>query len=165
MGETKNPEKINQPNDLLYLIYTSGTTGKPKGVMIENKGVITMKEYLTELYQITEKDHILQFANYIFDASVWEMTISLLTGATLKIVSKEEISDIDKFNKFVVDNEITITLLPPQYYIQAKPEGLRILTTGGSASNTEIIKKIDENCRYINAYGPTENTVLATHWE
>ncbi|MEF7671729.1 AMP-binding protein, partial [Bacillus thuringiensis] len=42
---------------------------------------------------------------------------------------------------------------------------LRILTTGGSASNTEIIKKIDENCRYINAYGPTENTVLATHWE
>ncbi|WP_242316250.1 AMP-binding protein, partial [Bacillus cereus group sp. BfR-BA-01355] len=124
-----------------------------------------MKEYLTELYQITEKDHILQFANYIFDASVWEMTISLLTGATLKIVSKEEISDIDKFNKFVVDNEITITLLPPQYYIQAKPEGLRILTTGGSASNTEIIKKIDENCRYINAYGPTENTVLATHWE
>ncbi|WP_242316342.1 AMP-binding protein, partial [Bacillus cereus group sp. BfR-BA-01355] len=68
MGETKNPEKINQPNDLLYLIYTSGTTGKPKGVMIENKGVITMKEYLTELYQITEKDHILQFANYIFDA-------------------------------------------------------------------------------------------------
>ena len=39
-GETKNPEHVNTPNDLIYIIYTSGTTGKPKGVMIEHRGVI-----------------------------------------------------------------------------------------------------------------------------
>ncbi|WP_033679169.1 non-ribosomal peptide synthetase, partial [Bacillus gaemokensis] len=165
IGEEENPVQVNQSSDLLYVIYTSGTTGKPKGVMVENRGVIAMREYLMELYQITEKDNILQFANYIFDASVWEMTISLLTGATLKIASSEEISDVNVFNEFVSDSEITITLLSPQYYMQAKPEGLRILTTGGSASNAEIIKKASSDCRYINAYGPTENTVLATHWE
>ncbi|MEF7671728.1 AMP-binding protein, partial [Bacillus thuringiensis] len=42
IGETKNPEKINQPNYLLYLIYTSGTTGKPKGVMNSNIGVVNL---------------------------------------------------------------------------------------------------------------------------
>ena len=37
-GETKNPEHVNTPNDLIYIIYTSGTTGKPKGVMNQHKG-------------------------------------------------------------------------------------------------------------------------------
>ena len=35
-----NLKKVNKPNDLVYCIYTSGTTGKPKGVMIEHKGLL-----------------------------------------------------------------------------------------------------------------------------
>ncbi|WP_242316322.1 AMP-binding protein, partial [Bacillus cereus group sp. BfR-BA-01355] len=61
IGETKNPEKINQPNDLLYLIYTSGTTGKPKGVMIENRGVVNLRNYFINSLEVTEKESILQF--------------------------------------------------------------------------------------------------------
>lgn len=161
----ENPKIVNNPNDLLYVIYTSGTTGTPKGVMIENRGLVAMREYLIGLYQVTENDNILQFANYIFDASVWEMTISLLTGARLVIPSEEVINDISRFDQFVCENKITITLLPPQYYIQTQQNELRILTTGGSSANAEIIRKASQSCRYINAYGPTENTVLATHWE
>ena len=29
-----------KPNNLAYVIYTSGTTGKPKGVLIEHRGVV-----------------------------------------------------------------------------------------------------------------------------
>ena len=39
-GASEDPEHVNTPNDLIYCIYTSGTTGQPKGVMIENRGVV-----------------------------------------------------------------------------------------------------------------------------
>jgi amino acid adenylation domain-containing protein len=164
-GTSENPAKVNGPSDLLYVIYTSGTTGKPKGVMVENKGVVSLKSYLTKLYEVNERDSILQFANYVFDASVWEMTMALLSGAVLQLVPNTIISDINGFDNFVNEKEITITLLPPQYYIQTEPDGLKILTTGGSASNPETVRKSKGKYRYINAYGPTENTVIAAHWE
>ncbi|MGN7765845.1 amino acid adenylation domain-containing protein, partial [Paenibacillus sp. 22594] len=102
---------------------------------------------------------------YIFDASVWEMTLSLLLGAKLTLVSQEVLTDVNRFNAFIQKNGITLTLLPPQYYLQTDISGLRVLTTGGSASNAEMIEKAGNGTRYINAYGPTENTVLATGWE
>ncbi|HEU4965344.1 MAG TPA: amino acid adenylation domain-containing protein, partial [Bacilli bacterium] len=71
-----------------------------------------------------------------------------------------------RFNDFVNQSGITLTLLPPQYYLQTEFTGLKVLTTGGSASNAEVIHKAAASqSRYVNAYGPTENTVLATHWE
>ncbi|MCL2167455.1 MAG: condensation domain-containing protein, partial [Clostridiales bacterium] len=36
----ENPPCVNSPDDLAYIIYTSGTTGRPKGVMIEHRGVM-----------------------------------------------------------------------------------------------------------------------------
>ena len=164
-GASENLELVNKPSDLVYCIYTSGTTGKPKGVMIEHHGVVAMNKYLVDLYKVNCDDNVLQFANYIFDASVWEMTIALLNGAKLVLVDSETISDISKFDEFAKQERISITLLPPQYYIQSNISGLKVLTTGGSASNPAIVEKSADNRRYINAYGPTENTVLATHWE
>jgi amino acid adenylation domain-containing protein/non-ribosomal peptide synthase protein (TIGR01720 family) len=161
----ENPLHISSPEDMAYCIYTSGTTGKPKGVMLCHRGITSMNAYLRKLYQIDEEDRVLQFANYVFDASVWEITMSLLNGACLVLISSDVIADIYKFNKYIKDMGITITLLPPQYYLQTDISGLKVLTTGGSASNADIVRKARNNHRYINAYGPTENTVLATHWE
>ncbi|HEU4963915.1 MAG TPA: condensation domain-containing protein, partial [Bacilli bacterium] len=84
-GLSDNPDKVNKPDDLAYVIYTSGTTGQPKGVMLQHRGVVAMRAYLKELYQVTAQDNVLQFANYVFDAAVWEMTLSLLMGARLTL--------------------------------------------------------------------------------
>ncbi|WP_369814323.1 amino acid adenylation domain-containing protein, partial [Lysinibacillus sp. FJAT-14745] len=164
-GSSDNPEKVNKPDDLAYVIYTSGTTGQPKGVMLQHQGVAALRIYLQDLYQVTEQDNVLQFANYVFDAAVWEMTLSLLLGARLTLISKEIIADIGSFNAFVNQSGITLTVLPPQYYLQTELTGLKVLTTAGSASNAEIIQKAGNHCRYVNAYGPTENTIQATSWE
>ena len=164
-GKSDNPGKVNKPEDLAYVIYTSGTTGQPKGVMLQHRGVVAMRTHLKELYQVTEEDNVLQFANYVFDAAVWEMTLSLLLGAKLTLIPKETAMDAGSFNAFVKQSGITLTLLPPQFYLQTELTGLKALTTGGSASNAEIIEKAGRGCRYVNAYGPTENTVLATNWE
>ncbi|AIQ51349.1 hypothetical protein R70331_07375 [Paenibacillus sp. FSL R7-0331] len=161
----EDPDKVNKPDDLAYVIYTSGTTGQPKGVMLQHQGITAMRIYLKNLYQVTDQDNVLQFSNYVFDAAVWEMTLSLLLGARLTLITKEIIADTGRFNEFVNQSGITLALLPPQYYLQTQLTGLKVLTTGGSASNAAIIQKAGSLCRYVNAYGPTENTVLATHWE
>lgn len=158
-------EPMNQPSDLAYIIYTSGTSGKPKGVMIEHRGVVNLRTHLLKTYHVSKEDRVLQFANTVFDASVWEMTLSLLTGATLVLVSGEQIADTAVFSKYVEEKKVTLTLLPPQYYAMTKIANLRILTTGGSAASAELIKEALTNYSYINAYGPTETTVLATQWD
>jgi non-ribosomal peptide synthetase component F/acyl carrier protein len=124
-----------------------------------------MHDYLENLYEVTEKDNVLQFANYTFDASVWEMTLSLYSGASLVLISPEKITDTVEFENYVKKNSVTLTLLPPQYFCQINIDSLKIMTTGGSASDSYVVRHAKGNCRYINAYGPTENTVLATHWE
>ncbi|WP_024859841.1 condensation domain-containing protein [Ruminococcus flavefaciens] len=104
-GAPNDLQHINTPNDLIYCIYTSGTTGKPKGVMIEHHGVVAMQDYLVKLYNVTEKDNVLQFANYIFDASVWEMTLALYCGAALVLISSEKIADTIEFENYIKEKK------------------------------------------------------------
>ncbi|URZ15357.1 non-ribosomal peptide synthetase [Clostridium felsineum] len=163
-GETANLEKVNKPNDLAYCIYTSGTTGRPKGVMIEHKGIINMKSYYENKVPISKEDKILQFANIVFDASVSEMTMAILIGGTLVIVPDSIRLDVQKVQEYAQRNKVTVATFPPNYYIQMNEFEPRIIITAGSESSKELIEKT-ENSKYINAYGPTENTVSATHWE
>ncbi|MBR5774080.1 MAG: amino acid adenylation domain-containing protein, partial [Clostridia bacterium] len=161
-GNAENPERINKPTDLAYVIYTSGTTGKPKGVMVEHHGVVNLKQYFVNAYDITPDDVVLQFANFVFDASVWELNMALLNGATCAISTNN--TDIAELERFFKNTGITVATLPPNFFIQTNLDKMRLLITAGSASSKEIVKKCD-GFRYVNAYGPTETTVCATHWE
>lgn len=165
----ENPDRQVKPSDTAYIIYTSGTTGKPKGVLLAHQGVCNMAAYLGDLYEVKKEDVVLQFANHVFDASIWEFTLALLTksGAALCMVEKEIMNDTKRFETYIKEEGVTLSLLPPQYFTQLKNTGLRILTTGGAAADKTMVEKafLAGNSRYINAYGPTETTVLATHWE
>ncbi|AEY64767.1 non-ribosomal peptide synthetase [Clostridium sp. BNL1100] len=164
-GDRQNLEILSRPEDVAYVIYTSGTTGRPKGVMVENHGIANLKSYFESSFKITPKDNVLQFANISFDASVWEMSMGLLTGATLIVVPSECIMDTLLFEKYCSDNNVTVATLPPQYYLTLNNFAPRLLITAGSESSKKIIEKVGTDIRYINAYGPTETTVCATHWE
>ena len=164
-GNGQNLEILSKPEDIAYVIYTSGTTGRPKGVMVENHGIANLKSYFESSFKITPKDNVLQFANISFDASVWEMSMGLLTGATLVVVPSEYIMDTVLFEKYCSDNNVTVATLPPQYYLTLNDFAPRLLITAGSESSKKIIEKTGTDTSYINAYGPTETTVCATHWE
>ncbi|PGV75242.1 non-ribosomal peptide synthetase [Bacillus cereus] len=162
-----NLEFLGHPSDLAYVIYTSGTTGKPKGVMVEHHGLCNLKEYFKEKIKMSEEDRVLQFASLSFDAACWEILMSLLIGSSLYIPKKQTILDYQLFIKYMNENKITMALLPPTYLSQIKPSdlpSLEKLITGGSAPTLELIEKWRKYVTYINAYGPTEDSIMTTVW-
>ena len=120
-----------------------------------------------DVLKVTKEDVVLQFANLVFDASIWEFTMGLLTGATLCIVTKDMVLDETLFMQTLEEKKVTVATLPPQFWtmIQDKKPDLRILITAGSEAKQNMLKDLNDNTIYFNAYGPTETTVCATAWE
>lgn len=158
---------INTPDNLAYIIYTSGSTGNPKGVMIAHRGIANLQTFFKTKLGIRETDHIILFASISFDASVWEMFMSLLGGATLYIVPQNVVESNSRFEGFLNQHQITVATLPPTYITTLNPaniKSLRLLVAAGSASTLDSLNKWQDKAEYVNAYGPTETTICATTW-
>ena len=150
-------------NNLAYVIFTSGTTGKPKGVLIEHKGVVnlanetgkTISSYLNSKYINT-----LMFANYVFDAHVWEISSSIFHGHCLHLISDDIRKDIYLLEDYIRINNIHLAILPPAILNLDVLLELDILVVGGDKTNKEIIDfYLKKGIHVLNAYGPTEVTV------
>ena len=164
----ENPETKSSAKDLAYIIYTSGSTGKPKGVMVEHHGIINLQNYFKRYWNVDENDRMLQFASSSFDASVWEIFTSLLGGGTLYLISKDTINNLNEFETYVNEKEITIGLLPPTYLAGIEPGRLRTmkkLVTGGSAITKSMVEQWKDGLEYMNAYGPTEYSIMTSAWK
>jgi len=155
---------INKPSDLAYCIYTSGTSGKAKGVLIEQSGLINLGTFYINKHKINEKDKILMFANYVFDASVTEIAMALFSGACMYIVSESMRTDTTRLSNYINEQKISIALLPPIILEKTSIKGLRLLISAGSKANKKIIKENVASV-YSNDYGPTEASVCASSWQ
>ncbi|WP_255668415.1 non-ribosomal peptide synthetase [Brevibacillus daliensis] len=156
-------DNINRSNDLAYVIYTSGTTGKPKGVMVEHKGVINLKHWFESDLGIGNDENILQFSSIAFDAFSWELFMTVLLGNTLCIPDKDVLLSTDLLNEYMRTHGITTITLPP--FVAANLEagnGLKRVITAGSELKYEQISHLLGKVEVINAYGPTEDTVCTT---
>ncbi|QYK69501.1 D-alanine--D-alanyl carrier protein ligase [Paenibacillus sp. S02] len=163
-----NLEPVSGPNDLAYVIYTSGTTGNPKGVMLEHRGLVSLKLMFADRLGITEHDRIVQFASLSFDASCWEVFEALYFGAALYIPTAETILDNRLFESYMNEHAITAAILPPTYSAYLNPDRLPSLTklvTGGSAVSAEFVQQWKSKVHYFNAYGPTEASIVTTLWD
>lgn len=152
-------------DDLSYVVFTSGTTGNPKGSMITHAGLVNMIQHHQKLFSVTPEDAVLQFASISFDASVFELFLAMLTGATLVLIRKEVIYDKEQFIKYLQTHRVTITLLPPVFLSslnRADLKPLRVLITGGEACNLEDALYYSTQLRFFNAYGPSEASVIVS---
>ncbi|AZJ24791.1 non-ribosomal peptide synthetase (plasmid) [Bacillus wiedmannii bv. thuringiensis] len=161
--------------DAAYIIYTSGSTGTPKGVLISHQSVLQFINSLQSGYGFQEQQVHLQFASFIFDASVWEIYGSLLTGGRLHLLSDIERKSIDHFIEVIHEQKIQYCLLPTVFFhtlTQASAQQLKQLTSlqyvfvGGETLLPEMVRnwqaKVGLGIPVVNAYGPTEITVCAT---
>ncbi|MBP5262377.1 MAG: amino acid adenylation domain-containing protein, partial [Clostridiales bacterium] len=164
-GASENLERVNTPDDLIYVIYTSGTTGKPKGVLIEHSGVNNLANFYINEHNVGSDDKFLMFASYCFDASTTEIMTTLLSGAELHVASSDLRGDTLRLEKYISEKGITIALLPPALLEQLNVKGPRVIITAGSESSRRIIENNQHIPVYSNDYGPTEGSVCATVWK
>lgn len=162
---TDDTETAPNVNDLAYVIYTSGSTGKPKGVMIEHGNIVNTILSQIKIFDLRESDHSLQFASFSFDASVSEIFITLLSGASLFIADDKMRSDPTLLESYIIDQKISIATLPPSYLrlMDVKNlKGMRGLITAGEAPAIDKVSEYLSYGTFYNAYGPTETSICGS---
>lgn len=158
--------------DAAYIIYTSGSTGMPKGVCIPHRAVNNLLLTLQE--EILGDDEVVaQTSNYAFDASIFEFWGALLTGATLVIIDREKIEDLDRLKQEIIATGITSAFFTTSLFnaiVDCEPAilaPLRSVLFGGEAANEGCVKKLlaakPASLKVINGYGPTECTFFSTY--
>ena len=164
---TDVPSITVTPSDLVYVIYTSGSTGRPKGVQITHYGLLNLIFWHQHAYEVTAADRATQVASPAFDATGWELWPYLTIGARVYIVDEETRVSPALLRDWLVNQAITISFLPTPL-----AEGiinlawparvpLRYLLTG--ADTLRQYPPPDLPFAFINNYGPTESTVVATY--
>lgn len=155
-------------NNLAYVIYTSGSTGRPKGVMVEHRNLVNYIACQTKDYGITPSERILQFSNYCFDVSVEQIFLALFNGALLVLTDKDNLRDMDRFQALINENKITYLHATPGFLELLDPETLPTLKrviAAGEVCRKSLAARWKGITDFINAYGPTESTVVITKFK
>ncbi|MFH9657287.1 non-ribosomal peptide synthase/polyketide synthase [Streptomyces sp. NPDC017248] len=171
-GADTAPTDADRPTALTvghpaYVIYTSGSTGTPKGVAVTHRGLAAFAAAAAAQYAAGPGDRVLQFASPSFDASVLELCVSLLGGATL-VTGEEGPLVGERLAEVLAGRRISHTLIPPAALATVPPgtaaalPHLRTLIVGAEACPADLVDTWAPGRRMINSYGPTEATVVAT---
>ena len=153
------------PDNLAYVIYTSGSTGLPKGVMVEQRGMLNNQLSKVPYLNLSDADVIAQTASQSFDISVWQFLAAPLFGARVNIVPNTIAHDPQGLLAHVQNQGITVLESVPSL-IQGmlaqermSLDGLRWMLPTGEAMPPELAHQW--LLRYpqiglVNAYGPAE---------
>ena len=161
----ENPTPSAGPGNLAYVIYTSGSTGKPKGVLLEHRGLCNLAEAQRRLFGVQVGTQVLQFARFGFDASVWEIFMTLTAGGTLHVVPQDALLPGPDLARLLREAEINVITVPPSALAALPLEPLPALHTvvvAGEACSADLVARWAPGRRFFDAYGPTETTVCAT---
>ena len=163
--ESTNLQKLYSTSDLVYVIYTSGTTGIPKGVKITHKSLSNLVFAQQNALEINAASKVLQFTSLTFDPSALEIFCALSAGAELIIANREIRQDALLLSDYLLNAKISFANIPP-VLLSSMPDiylpDLETLMVGGDVTSLETMNLWSKGRRLVNAYGPTEGTIIAT---
>jgi len=152
-------------SDLAYIIYTSGSTGVPKGVMLLHQGLNNLGVAMDATLDIRSDDRALLMASPAFDAWIADLAMAWTAGAAVVPILRGEMDDIAGMRDKMVRLGVSTAAMTPSYlrlFEQADFPGLRLLITVGEPPHRADALHYAARLRYVNGYGPTENTVAVS---
>ncbi|MGC0423591.1 nonribosomal peptide synthetase DhbF [Embleya sp. AB8] len=164
--ERRAPSSVDHP---AYVIYTSGSTGRPKGVVVTHADVAALAR--DSRYATPGRGRMSAHSPLAADASTHELWVPLLNAGTVVVappwLAAEELESL------VAAHDISLVLVTaPLFNLMAeqRPEafrGLREVLIGADVCSRSALERVRRACPGItlaNVYGPTEATVIATHF-
>lgn len=159
--------------DRSHILFTSGSTGKPKPVQISARSIIHLATK-TPVTPLLPSDRVAEFNNPGFDLSLFEIWVTLLSGATVVAIPKIIATDPLTLQFFLREHKVTILIMTAALFeiiVSVSPSTfhtLRHVLTAGDVANKRAMQKVLESAppnHLWNTYGPTECTTLATMFE
>ncbi|QFG00391.1 amino acid adenylation domain-containing protein [Psychrobacillus glaciei] len=154
-------------NSLAYIIFTSGSTGEPKGVKVPHLGLKNLVQWTIETFNIRKGERSSQYFRSAFDGSVWEIWTHLTAGSTIYFCNEDIRLNPIEIKEWLVKNKINFAIFPPTIVKEltslrwSGEKDLRYIFTGSDRVYESDMNDIP--FKIINAYGPTEASVISTY--
>lgn len=160
--------------NIAYILFTSGTSGTPKGVPISVSNLSAFVDSYDQMgIELTKQDRCLQMFEMTFDVSVMSYLVPLLYGCCIYTIPRNKIKYGYIF-ELLEEKELTFTFMVPSvihylrpYFEEIHCPKLRYSLFAGEALSEDVVNEWAEcvpNALVINAYGPTENTIICTQY-
>lgn len=155
-----------QPGSLAYVIFTSGSTGEPKGVEVTHGNLAALAAWHEVAFELQPGTRMSHLAGLGFDAAAWEVWPALAVGGTMVLADEATRVDAVALKDWLVAERVEIAfaataLAEPLVSVDWPADtALRVLLTG--ADKLTRRPKPGLPFRFVNNYGPTESTVVAT---
>ncbi|WP_406726986.1 non-ribosomal peptide synthetase [Streptomyces sp. GD-15H] len=154
-----------EPDNLAYVIYTSGSTGTPKGVQITHASLGNVLACLVPELGVGPGRRTLQCVSFSFDISLVDTLTTLISGGTLVVAAKDEVSSPDRLADRLLTDRIHTVVLPPSVLATVAERefpDLAVVASGGETCPPKLAAAFASRVHFINGYGPTETTVAAS---
>ncbi|MBQ6431057.1 MAG: D-alanine--poly(phosphoribitol) ligase subunit DltA [Oscillospiraceae bacterium] len=159
----------------VYTLFTSGTTGKPKGVQITAKNIAAFIDGVAPWFDCGLTEGVfLNEISYSFDVSVCALYYALSRGMTLYTIDKQTLNDPKALFTALRESKIDFWVSTPslaefcvrseQFCEALLPNTKKFVFCGEVLTKklaSEMLTRFP-HAEILNAYGPTEATVLVT---
>jgi L-proline---[L-prolyl-carrier protein] ligase len=159
--------------DLAYVLYTSGSTGTPKGVMISATNAGYFVDWAAAAFPLCPADQVAQHAPLHFDLPVYDIFVTLVSGACLHLMDERTVMFPAAAYGFLREREITaLYAVPSALNVMTQRSGLRTsglprlrqLLYAGEEYHVPalrtLVAALSPQARVANLYGPVETNVV-----
>ncbi len=167
---TGNPDRPLSAETLAGIFYTSGSTGRPKGVQRNHRHILHRVWLETNDYHITAADNISLLYACSFGASVADIFIALLNGATLCLYDVKS-AGLTRLTGWLIEEAITFFHLPAELmrqYLDTLPPNttfphIRQITPSGRLYKRDVERlwrHLPDNAHIIQRLASTETSMV-----